>query len=328
MVMDLEKLDLDTRSGNNSAPFVAIWMVTYNHNAFIEQAIESVMIQATDFEYKLFVGEDSSTDNTREICKKLKEKYPKKIELFLNEKNLGGILNAIQIYKQCFESGAKYVALLEGDDYWTDPLKLQKQVDFFEANEEYSICWTKYKTLNQANNNYVLDEPEWIDGVAPDKNFNIDLDNVFTPYCTYTLTCMFRKESLNFDFFKKMQYIKDNTLYALCLKNGKGVLLDFYSAVYRFHSGGVYSNATVFSQKYFSYLNIKEIITLPECNNNNIRTVRNYLLIDSLIHLSRKNIFKYIILFWDSFTCFGIKKTITIFLKKIKDEPLARKSIG
>ena len=308
---------------------VAVWMVTYNHEEFIEKAIESVMIQKTTFQYKLFIGEDNSIDNTREICEKLKEKYADKIEYFLHEENIGATPNGIFMYEQCFKSEAKYIALLEGDDYWTDPHKLQKQVDFLEANPMFSICWTKFHTLSEVNSATVLEAPDWIDSVPSDMNFYIDLNNIFTPYCTYTLTCLFRRDSLNLNLFRGLKFAKDNTLYTLCLTQGKGVLLNFYGAVYRMHQGGIYSSASVFNQKYFSYLNIKEIIDfLPECNNKNFTTIRNYLLVDSIIFLSRKKIFKYYYLFFDSLQYFGLKKTINLFLKKIKGDTITRKSIS
>jgi glycosyltransferase involved in cell wall biosynthesis len=118
---------------------VAIWMVSYNHKDYIVQAVESVMMQKTDFDFKLFIGEDCSTDNTRELCIKLQEKYPDKIELVLHKNNLGPNKNAIQIYNKCYESGAKYIALLEGDDYWTDSSKLNRQVAFLENNQDFVL---------------------------------------------------------------------------------------------------------------------------------------------------------------------------------------------
>lgn len=126
---------------------VAIWMVTYNHEDYIEQAIESVMMQKTTFKYKLFIGEDCSTDATGTICKKLKDKYPDKIELILNDKNLGDSLNGLNIYDLCLESNDKYIAMLEGDDYWTDPLKLRKQVDYLESNPDTNICFHRANLL-------------------------------------------------------------------------------------------------------------------------------------------------------------------------------------
>ncbi|MHA1386624.1 MAG: glycosyltransferase, partial [Candidatus Helarchaeota archaeon] len=123
---------------------VHIFMITYNHEPYIAQAIESVLMQKTNFKYKLLIGEDCSTDGTREIVKTYAEKYPDKIKAFLNETNLGPRNNAFQIYNACT---AKYIALLEGDDYWTDHYKLQKQVDFLETNPEYGLVHSDYDIL-------------------------------------------------------------------------------------------------------------------------------------------------------------------------------------
>jgi len=111
-------------------------MVTYNHEKYIAQAIESVLMQKASFDYELVIGEDFSTDKTREIVIKYQKKHPNKIKLILNKKNLGMMPNFIQTLKTC---KGEYVAMLEGDDYWIDPYKLQKQVDFLSRNPDYSI---------------------------------------------------------------------------------------------------------------------------------------------------------------------------------------------
>ena len=94
-------------------------------------------MQKTSFPVKLFIGEDCSTDKTASICLKYQEENPDIIEVIINKENTGALKNAKQIYEACFASGAKYIAMLEGDDYWTDPYKLQKQVDFLELNNDY-----------------------------------------------------------------------------------------------------------------------------------------------------------------------------------------------
>ncbi|MCD0471082.1 glycosyltransferase [Flavobacterium sp. JAS] len=308
-------------SGNKSTPFVAIWMVTYNHEKFIEEAVESVMAQKTDFEYKLFIGEDCSIDNTRAICLKLKSKYQNKIELFLNKNNIGANLNAYNVFNSCFESEAKYIALLEADDYWTDPLKLQKQVDFLENNANYSICWTKYFVKQESQMLSSLERPEWADQVGVDGGFKIDLDTVFTPYCTYTLTTLFRKEALDLDLLKKLRYHKDNSLYTLCLSKGDGLLLDFYSGVYRLHDGGIYSSTSAFKQKHYSYLNLKEIVSeIPNCNNGNMRSVRDYLLKESIqLHPDRFSL-SYLNLIKDGINFFGIRECSSLIFNNFKNE--------
>lgn len=120
---------------------LSVCMITYNHEKFIAQAINSVLIQQTNFDYGIVIGEDCSTDNTRSICLEYQRKYPDKIRLLLPKKNLGMIHNFIQTFGSC---RGKYVAMLEGDDYWTDPYKLQKQVDFLEANPDYGLVHSDY----------------------------------------------------------------------------------------------------------------------------------------------------------------------------------------
>lgn len=117
-------------------PKLSVCMVTYNHEKYIKQAIESVLMQKTDFSYELVIGEDCSTDKTREIVIKYQNRYPNIIRVFLNKTNLSAGPNFIRTLKAC---KGEYIALLEGDDYWIDPLKLQKQIDFLDNDPEYSI---------------------------------------------------------------------------------------------------------------------------------------------------------------------------------------------
>ena len=132
---------------------VAVYMVTYNHEKYIRQAIKGVVQQKSTFPIKLFIGEDCSTDRTRDICLEMKQKYPNRIELLLNEKNLGPLKNAANVYEACINY-AKYTAICEGDDYWTDKTKLQKQVDFLEANDEFNIVCHRAYNLNESNKTF------------------------------------------------------------------------------------------------------------------------------------------------------------------------------
>lgn len=121
-------------------PLVSVMVITYNHAKYIERAIRSVLEQKCDFQFKIHVIEDCSTDGTQSILKELKEKYPDQILLYLNEKNIGHKVtqkNFIQGFKTL---KSKYVAILEGDDYWAYENKLQFQVDFLEHNEDFAGC--------------------------------------------------------------------------------------------------------------------------------------------------------------------------------------------
>jgi len=120
----------------NRNPIVSVMIITYNHEKYIAQAIESALMQKTNFDYEIVIGEDCSTDKTRDIVIEYAKKYPEKIKPILNEENLGAIANLVKTLKHC---KGKYVALLEGDDYRTDPYKLQKQVDFLESNPDYGL---------------------------------------------------------------------------------------------------------------------------------------------------------------------------------------------
>lgn len=115
-------------------PLVSIGLMTYNHEAFIAKAIESVLMQETNFTYELVIAEDCSTDRTREIILNYKKKYPNLIRLLLQDQNVGMKKNSNDLRRACW---GKYRANLEGDDYWIDPGKLQKQVDFLESHPDF-----------------------------------------------------------------------------------------------------------------------------------------------------------------------------------------------
>jgi glycosyltransferase involved in cell wall biosynthesis len=129
---------------------LSVGMITYNHENYIREAIEGVLIQKTEFKIELVIGEDCSTDSTRVICEEYAKKYPHIIRLLAAKKNMGMIPNFIRTLKSCT---GKYIALCEGDDYWTDPNKLQKQIGFMEKNPEYSFSFHAAGTLNMETRN-------------------------------------------------------------------------------------------------------------------------------------------------------------------------------
>ena len=127
-----------------STPKVSVCMITYNHEAFIRQAVESALMQKTTFEYEIVVGEDCSTDKTRETICEIAGKYPEKIVTNLQKVNVGGAENFLSTFAMC---KGEYIAILEGDDYWTDPNKLQKQVEFLESNPDYGMVHTAFRKI-------------------------------------------------------------------------------------------------------------------------------------------------------------------------------------
>jgi glycosyltransferase involved in cell wall biosynthesis len=117
-------------------PLVSVCMVTYNHENYIAQAIEGVLQQQTTFPIELVVGEDCSTDRTREIVLKYQKKYPSIIRVITSERNVGARKNVYRTGKAC---RGKYIAICEGDDYWHVPHKLQKQLDYMESHPECGL---------------------------------------------------------------------------------------------------------------------------------------------------------------------------------------------
>lgn len=139
-------LNVKSDNLNNTEIMVSVSMLVYNHERWVAQAIESVLMQKTNFRYELIIAEDCSTDKSREIIEKYANAYPDIIRAYYNPVNLGMDLNDQQNDARV---RGKYYAILEGDDYWTDPNKLQIQVDFLENNPEYSGCYHSVKVVDE-----------------------------------------------------------------------------------------------------------------------------------------------------------------------------------
>lgn len=116
---------------------ISIVMLVYNHERFIAQALDSILVQKTQYEYEIVLGEDCSTDHTREIVKSYEEKFQGRLKPMYREKNIGMTKNLIDCLMHCT---GEYLAFLEGDDYWCDEKKLEKQVSFLEKHPEYVAC--------------------------------------------------------------------------------------------------------------------------------------------------------------------------------------------
>ena len=122
----------------SAQPHLSVLMITYNHERYIAEALDSVLSQRTHFPFEIIIGEDCSTDQTRAIVSHYRKRFPKRITLLARERNIGMSRNFAETYSFC---RGRYVALLEGDDYWTNPYKLQQQVDFLDADSSFSICY-------------------------------------------------------------------------------------------------------------------------------------------------------------------------------------------
>lgn len=132
-----------------SVPIVSVCIITYNHYSFIQQCLDSVLNQVTNFNYEIIIGEDESNDGTRELCIAYAEKYADKISLILNNRIDVSIVDGVatgnaNMMKVINAAKGEFIALLEGDDYWLDEKKLQKQVDFMRLHADVSVCGTRF----------------------------------------------------------------------------------------------------------------------------------------------------------------------------------------
>ena len=128
-------------------PKLSVVLIAYNHEPFIMKAVDGILMQKVNFPYEIVVGEDCSTDNTRAILSEYAEKYPDRFKLIFREKNLGR--PTLNVYLTSMECQGEYIAYLEGDDYWTDENKLQKQVDFLDAHPEYMGTTHSFRLIGE-----------------------------------------------------------------------------------------------------------------------------------------------------------------------------------
>lgn len=215
----------------SKTPLVSIKMITYNHESYISQAIKGVIDQDVDFPIELVIGEDCSTDRTRQIVMEYQKKHPDLIRILTSDKNVGAHQNGRRTEWAC---RGKYIAFCEGDDYWIDQHKLQSQVDYLESRSDYSICFHKVKILKNGRirKDYLTKVPSEITtAVDLAKNGNY----------IHTCSCLVRNTP---DYIKLPQDIQpaDYALHLINTKDGGKIgYIKKVMAIYRIHSGGIWS---------------------------------------------------------------------------------------
>jgi glycosyltransferase involved in cell wall biosynthesis len=249
---------------------VAVRMLTYNHEKYIAESIQSVLFQKTTFPYKLIIGEDCSTDSTIDICIDFRNKYPDRIELLLNPVN-DIKSNSINNFNACVKSGAKYIALIEGDDYWTDPYKLQKQIDFLEANPDFAICFHKVEIFNEISKTKSISNKN-------QKSVTTIKDLMQHNYI-HTVSTVFRNHLAALPDWINACPVGDFPLHLLNAQFGKIKLLTDIMAVYRIHGQGIWG-AKNFRHLFTNWDNMLEIISTrfdPMINKMLMKQKKKYL---------------------------------------------------
>ena len=219
--------------GQYSSPLVSICCVTYNHQQYIHEAVNSFLIQRTSFPFEILIHDDASTDGTTDIVLEYAKRYPdiiKPIIQTVNQYKQGGLINPRFVFPK---ARGKYIALCEGDDYWTDETKLEKQVLFLENNPDYVITYTDCQPFDE---NGILHTD-----FGGNKR---DLDSIELIKCTpiYTLTACFRNVIKDIAPDLMSARFGDLVIWSLLGAHGRGKYLsEIKPAAYRVHEGGVFS---------------------------------------------------------------------------------------
>lgn len=217
----------------NSDVLVSICCITYNHAPYIRQCLDGFIMQKTNFKFEILIHDDASTDGTADIIREYEAKFPNIIKPIYQTENQYSKGKNISATYNWPRSVGKYIAQCEGDDYWTDPLKLQKQVDFMEANPEYSMCFHKVNTLIQETGEI---KNEFIVRDMPGKSTILDLaegNYIHTPSVLYR-----RYSGVQEQYQKMMPCLPgDYVIWMLLAERGDIYKFDEPMAVYRYGSG-------------------------------------------------------------------------------------------
>lgn len=242
----------------NNLPLVSISCITYNHAPYIRQCLDGFLMQKTNFKFEVLIHDDASTDGTEEIIREYEAKYPDIIKALYEEENqyvLGRRGSKTFNYPR---AKGKYIALCEGDDYWTDPYKLQKQVDFLEENDDYVLSNTDVCFLYEESQYYLnnYNKKKKIENFTGD----VSLEKILNGnYVIRTVSVLCRTKNvldyINSDFQRKMSMyllMGDTPLWAFLSLYGKFHYIKESTAVYRKNKGSVSNQLSVSSSVKFT----------------------------------------------------------------------------
>lgn len=291
-------------------PLLSIVTITYNHEPYIRKCIEGVLMQQVNFPIEFIIAEDCSTDGTLTICKEYAEKYPDLIQLITSDNNVGAIANERRAMKA---AKGKYIAFCEGDDYWTDPLKLQKQVDFLEDHPEYSVTFHRCKHYNVVDGTIKDDQCGFL-FQNKEEGVDVTVELFFDKWITQPLTMVYRASMFDLDDMLKYKYYRDmHQIYHL-LMNGKGYLFRFEGGVRIVHQGGIASMVPMVDNSEKMYYVLKELYFY----NHSKEILKKYInILKWCINISISNK-----LYIDS-----IKYTMTLFLIDKSYKQLVKNSL-
>ena len=293
-----------------TTPLVSVCCITYNHASFIRKCLDGFLMQQTDFPIEILIHDDCSTDGTTEIIQEYAAQYPDLIFPMYEEVNQyqQGKATEIDFYNYRRARG-KYIAYCEGDDYWTDPLKIQKQVDFMETNPEYSVCFHGFEE-------YYTKIDKWR-SIELCKGKDVELtSNVYLRNSCWgqPLTMLFRSSMFDFAWCNKYRYYRDTHEIYHLLQKGKGYFLNFKGGVYNRHDGGIATSMSYHKSNTMACDIFMELYR----ENGNDKDLRN-LLIDTLIwkyKINKKSVFYKLCVTYLFLAPSVILQTLWIILKR------------
>lgn len=228
-----------------------IAITTYNSEKYIRQTIESVLAQETNFEYRIIIGDDCSSDGTIKIIKELESRHKGKILLIENKTNTGSLSNSLSVIKR---SHSKYISFLDGDDYWLGTNRLQRQVDFLDNNPDFNICGGNTYLLKDSVlkplikksklSRSILTEADYIakNGYFVHTSSILLRNNVFTDAIYNTFESSIGK-------YNECVYRGENARFAIHIAKGKAKIFDDFFSVYRIHNEGCWQGSSKFRQQ-------------------------------------------------------------------------------
>ena len=220
-------------------PVVSICCLVYNHEPFLRECFEGFVMQKTTFPIEILVHDDASTDHSADIIREYTAKYPDLFKPIYQTENQYSKGVKVSATFQFPRAKGKYIALCEGDDYWTDPYKLQKQVDFLESHPEYVMCSHRYKIYKHDLAKFDGEYP-----MLPIVKQTYDLHTYISgeKWVTQLLSVVFRTNAINIAKYSQYDNAKDAALFYHILTKGKGYLFKDIMGIYRHNIGGVWSS--------------------------------------------------------------------------------------
>lgn len=219
-------------------PMVSVMVVTYNHVNFIRECLEGILMQQVDFDYEILLGDDGSIDGTREICKAYAEKYPDKIRLFIhsranNIKIDGYTTGRFNFIYNLFHARGKYLAMCEGDDYWTDPEKLRNQIGMLEQEQAFGSFHPVKKHYIRGSDDFYVDQE------FDSKKARYFLHDLLGPWRIGTSSLVIRRDQLILpDWFPEV--VSGDIAYVLSgIKDNYLIYYPQVASTWRIHDGGV-----------------------------------------------------------------------------------------